>query len=342
METFKEDFRGFLQANGTLLTSVAAILVFGLGVTLVNDPSKWWYTLIAIIGLGFAAFLFLNARVVIKSTLSIFSVFIIASYGFKLGTEYDTTGFDGSVWMSTTLAAFFLNLTLSFIWPGVKSRWGVATLSAIVGFATTMILPITGLTVAMSSVIANIVSVLFFGFSYWFKTKKPFKHMPELIKPDNEFFENVINAGWGAWSRKHSVIVWNEHRAYNLVNVDLSQKFGANARKKPELTYQGKKIGGWLFNLSYKVTPFHGTRNADIMTVLLDTRNGNGKLGKVIGVAIPDSKKQIPVGIYPAANTRNMKKFLDDLDENFKDYVRSLNAKQLEALDSFLPDENTE
>jgi hypothetical protein len=345
------ELKEVFEDNSRVFTFFVSALIVVVGIVLIENPSRWWVAILGLLSFFVVLFLFLNARVIIKATISIFSVLVLSSYGFRLGAMLDNTAASGTLWMTSTLTVYLLNLCYSFLRPSSKSRWGAATLVTVLQFMFSTALVASGINLIVPFATSMVLGLLLFVFVYTFgfRTKIQLEAMP-LVGLDNDTVESIyksaLDNGWGAWlpkkSGSDSVIVWNDDAAYHLTSVFFDQKLGIGGSKfKQELTHNGKAVSNWLLNLVYKKLPFTGTGNADIMLVLLDEGNKNGTQSKVVGVAVPDSKKRIPVGILPAKSlmaTEKHRKLLQTLDREFGAFPTRLSTRQLNFLDSHLPD----
>jgi len=133
-------------------------------------------------------------------------------------------------------------------------------------------------------------------------------------------------------------LVWNDTYAFVLHPVKLTSKFSISpGRKSTKLVHRGHSINPWLLYLINKRLPLWRSKNASMMLVLLDVENKNGVTSEAIGVSIPDSKKKIPVGIYPGKNFLNSSSkksagVLDDIEKKYSSYLTTLTEKQKKAM----------
>lgn len=347
-----EDVSDLLQRNGGLFTVFTVFLIIATGVAIFDRPDRWWWSAVAVAVFAVVAFLFMNARVLVKAAVASLLVLVMGSYGFKLGATMDPQGVSGTIWMTSLYSTFFACLAGSFIWPAGKSRWGVVTATSVVGFAGVFLMAAGGIQVEFAILLGSIFSVALFFLWYRFGKASRYKAdvMPTVATSEelvDSLHEAAIDSGRGAWKRRtretNSLVFWNEEAAFQLVGVHLDQAFSAGGRKAEYLTYSTRNINPWLLSLAYRLVPTRKTRNADIMLVLLDFENKNGSKAKVVGVHVPDTRRKIPVGILPAkhllSSTKRVK-LLEAVEGEFSEFVTELSPKQLEALDSFLPEEN--
>lgn len=345
-----EEFPNLMKRNGTVLTAFAVLLIIVSGVTIIDNPSNWWISALSVLGFCGVIFLFLNARVLIKAAIAVFLLSFLGSYAFKLGAVIDPLGTGGSFWMTTFIATFFLSLALSYWRPSAKSRWGVAGLTTVVSFFLTLLISSFGLSLTWSALLSAALSLVLFSLLYCYGRHAHAKTdtMPLLTLTGEEadaLAETALASGRGAWHREvkgeHSVILWNESVAFQILEVALEQKFGVGGgRRRTYLTHLASNINPWLLQLVYKFLPARGVRGADIMLVLLDSNNKNGDTAKVIGVEAPDSKRKIAVGILPAKHLMSESKrerLFSTIEEEFAPFALKLSPKQLEALDQHLP-----
>lgn len=346
-----EDVSELLQRNGGLFTVFAVFLIIATGVAIFDRPDRWWWSAVAVAVFAIVAFLFMNARVLVKATVASVLVLIMGSYGFRLGATMDPQGVSGTIWMTSLYSTFFACLAGSFMWPSGKSRWGVVTATSVIGFAGVFLMGASGVPIGISIVLGSIFSIALFFLWYKFGKAARYKAdaMPTVAISEelvNNLYEAAIESGRGAWKRSKkntdSLVFWNEEAAFQLVGIHLDQPFGAGGRKGEYLSYSSRNINPWLLSLVYRLIPTRKTRNADVMLVLLDFENKNGSKAKVVGVNVPDTRRKIPVGILPAKHllsTTKHVKLLETVETEFSEFVTELSPKQLEALDSFLPEE---
>lgn len=355
-ESIGEIAEELLRKNGQILTGFTCLLIIMVGVTLVNDPSRWWVSLAAVALFGAVVFLFLNARVLIKATVALLATLMEAAWAFKIGSVSDYQGSGGTAWMLSILISFFTVLAISYTIPSSRSRWGTATMTTTASFFFVYLVAVGGFPLSWAALVSGVLNVAFFILIYRFGRKSSYKilDMP-MVNMDEDVQEKIISSvkeyGWGAVPTKGKlrggVLIWNQRNAFVLSTVNLPQKFGISfkgrrAKGERHLTYNGKNINPWLMNIAFQMIPYWRTKGADIMLVLLDRRDGNGKEAKTIGVQLPDTKGRVPVGIMPAQHYLERNKFPElakAIEEEFGGYVRELTPRQLKALDMMLPEE---
>ena len=348
-----EELGALFSRNGTLFTGFAVLLIIVSGVTVIDDSSKWWVSIVAVLSLAVVAFLFMNARVFIKAAVTLFLLSVLGSYAFKIGATLDPVGLGGSLWMTTMIATFFVCLAVSYLRQSARSRWGAAGLTLVLHFILTLLLTTSGVTVPIAVCISTTASFIVFSLLYFYGRGSRFKalEMP-VVTLSEETAENLkkaaIETGRGGWRRKvkhsDSVVVWNEEVAFQLLEVEFTQKLGVGGgRRSTYLTHLGNNINPWLLQIVNRFVSLWGVRNADLLLVLLDTNNKNGDKPKVIGVETPDSKRKVAVGILPAKHLLSEskhEKLFSTIEKEFGDFALKLTPRQLNALDSHLPDEN--
>lgn len=351
---FDEIKETVLKQNGGLFTIFAIALIVGSGITLVDDPSRWWISLLAIGFFCLVIFLFINARVIIKSIISIIIVLLEASYAFKIGVLYDPTEMIGSLWLFAILFTFFTCLSISYILPSNSSRWGVATIATFISFSTTLILLGAFEDNRISILIGVITAITIFVLWYRWGSKSFYsqKNMPVIDFEEEfyDFYDEVTKNAWGVKpiTKKGEIkaaLVWNDTKAFVVTTVHLEQKLGLSGRKKMYLSYKGKNINPWLLAQAFTLVPHWRLKNADILLVFLDRKNKNGLKSKVIGVEVPDSNRKLPVGIYPAKNFIDKRKYtalLENMSKEFDEFIIDLNDSQRDALDRLLPPDDND
>lgn len=347
-----EDVSDLLQRNGGLFTVFAVLLIVATGVAIFDRPDRWWWSAVAVTVFAVVAFLFMNARVFVKAVVASILVLVMGSYGFKLGATMDPQGVSGTIWMTSMYSTFFACLAGSFIWPSGKSRWGVVTATSVAGFAGIFLMAAGGIPLGLAILLGNVFSVALFFLWYRFGKAARYKAdaMP-TVSTSEELVDSLhtaaIETGRGAWKRQkketNSLVFWNETVAFQLVGLHLEQAFGVGGRRGQYLTYRTRNINPWLLSLAYRLAPTRKTRGADIMLVLLDFENKNGSQARVVGVNVPDTRKKIPVGILPVKHLLSESKhgkLLALVEKEFNEFVTELSPKQLESLDSFLPEDD--
>lgn len=350
---WREDLKEVIVKNSTLFTWLVAMLIIVVGVTIVDNPQRWWFSLLAVFLVSLLVFLFLNGRVILKATASFFLLSLETSYAFKLGTYTDPNGLGSVLWMFLVFTVFFLCLSISYLVPSSYSRWIAVPLSTTIGFFTTYVVAIAGVSLSYSAVIGAITSLVIFFLFYKFGRKNLYrkKILPTAtLKEDllEELRETALNYGWGAVALRkrgrNALLIWNENGVYALSGVELEQRIGVSGKRHPFLSYKGKNINAWLMETVYHFSPLLKTKGVDLVTVLLDLESRNGIEPKTVGVQIPDSKKKIPVGIYPARTLLKRKAYrelLEDIERNYKDFVSIPSERQLYRLDRNLPKESS-
>jgi len=334
-----------LKENGRLLTvfAVAAIVIGGL--TLVQSPENWWIALLAVTGFFFALFLFLNARVVVKSILSLVVTITLSAFAFNIAIVEEPFGSASILWFFGHFVVFFFGLSVSYFLPSGQSRWTTMGLSVFIYFAITWFLASITQTLFLPAILSTVIAGSVFVLMYLFGSKSRFssKKMPQNGNTE-ALSSNIQKAAQFSDLNSHyfksddpSYLVWNE-RAYVLYPVILDQAFGViGKRNKAQLSYKGKAINSWLRFLSFTKNPYFKSRGAETMLILVDIKNANGNEFKTIGVSSPDSKAVIPVGVMPgrlllANEDKALKKALARLDVTYQEYVTDLTEKQKVAL----------
>lgn len=346
---FFESMIDTVKQNGGLLTGIAVAFIVVTGMALINNPGLWWIPALAVIAFGLIIFLFMNARVIIKVAFVSFFILLISSEAFKFGSSLDPYGSSGIVWMSSILFTSFALIAYSYIASSGKSRWGSLGFSIAIGYATTFILAVSEtLNINISIIVGSVLSVALFVLTYKFsrKTRVSKKKVPLNFLSDADeaaLVKGAEEAGMQATVIRDKkdkslggVLVWKE-KAYLLYPIKMQQPFLEIGKKYVRLSYLNKSINPWLLKLAYNEVPTWRARGANINVVLLDINNKNGYDPKVIGVSIPDSKRKVPVGIFPAKqllgdDPKRTQSLIDKIDSTMAPYSADLSEKQSIAI----------
>lgn len=347
---FVQSLLDTVQSNGTLLTGIACFLILFTGMTLVNNPSQWWIAVIAVLGFGAVIFLFTNARVIIKVAIVVIILSFTVTESFQYGSILDQFGAGGLVWMSVTLFTFFSLMAYSYATSSGASRWSSLAVATIIGYISTFSLGVAGFDVKISAIFGMLAAAITFIFLYKFtrKTRFSYEKMPTnlLLEKDSErILEAVELMGWeaaiieGSGEGEGGIVVWKDY-AYFLYPVKMNSPFSEIGKKKTKLGYEGKDLNPWLISVAFKEAPLWKSAGANITVALLDLDNMNGKADRVIGVGLPDTKKKIPVGVFPSnviqtktsKTVENISKLIDRIDVELSPYSTLLTDKQKIAL----------
>lgn len=302
-----------IKEHGTWFTISAVGLVVIFGITLVNDPSKWWVGLSVAVGLSVFLFTAANGRVVLKAIGSIFVLMLSIAGAASMGSMVATVPLFGLTWPVYQLATYLLALALSYMVYSGRGRWTYLGFTAIGQFGLTSILVIVNTDPHISAVVGALIAFGGFAAAYFFNGKtRVSKLMPQsgfskgfvesLVrgaeKLDLEL--RIVPARRGIDSH---VLIYGE-RALILYPVALEQAFGLLGRKGTRLGYKSKDLNPWLLRLSFFTSPSWKARGASPSLVLVDVNRKNGSDGKIIGVSLPDSKRKAVVGVQPAPPSR--------------------------------------
>lgn len=343
-----ENIVDITKSSGKLLTAFAVVAILVGGMTLVENPSYWWVSLLIVAGFFLLIFVMVNARVFVKIVLSTVLMLVLAGVSFYATSFLDSESSGSLIFLSGFFAVFFLGLAISYFMPSGQSRWTALAWTEIFYFLLTW----TGILllnlILLPALIFVPVSLGIFVLFYLFG---PGSHYPVEKMPKN-FREEALTkriekaataAGMEVRSfedkEESSYLLWGQ-RAYMLYPILMDQAFGIIGRHKTQLSYGGKPINSWLRHLSFVKNPFYKAKKADILLVLLDYNNSNGSQVKVIGVSMPDTKNVVPVAVFPAkllksSEPKALSKVFAQLDKNLENYVDDLNDKQKEALAKF-------
>ena len=345
----QSDFYTSLQevvyTNSNLLVAFTAVLILVSGISVIDNPSRWWVPVLSLITLMTTVFMFMNFRVVIKGTVAIVMTAMLSSFAFTGGSLADPYGLGGVIWMGLVWALLFACLAWSYARQSGRSRWAVVMVTQMTSFLVSYSLVLSSVSVAISSVIGAVVGLFMFVIVYSVMGRNHFraKNVPSNFMDDKLAATLVDSADFIGWNSalmpeeddKGSVLVWNEDHAYMIHPVLMSSPFGTIGRKSQRLSYNRKSITPWLNHLVYNKVPVWRSRGADITVILLDLNRRNGDKIRVISQPVPDSKKVIPVVIAPVSRVRKPNKivaFLQDVDRMLADSKRILSYSQLKAL----------
>lgn len=345
----QSDFYTSLQevvyTNSNLLVAFTAVLILVSGVSVIDNPSRWWVPVLSLIALMTTVFMFMNFRVVIKGTVSVVMTAMLSSFAFTGGSLADPYGLGGVIWMGLVWALLFACLAWSYARQSGRSRWAVVMVTQMTSFLVSYSLVLSSFSVAISSVIGVVVGLLMFIVVYSVMGRNHFraKNVPSNSMDDKLAATLVDSADFIGWNSalmpekddKGSVLVWNEDHAYMIHPVLMSSPFGTIGRKSQRLSYNRKSITPWLNHLVYNKVPVWRSRGADITVILLDLNRRNGDKIRVISQPVPDSKKVIPVVVAPVSRVRKPNKIaaiLQDVDKMLADSKRILSYSQLKAL----------
>lgn len=345
----QSDFYTSLQevvyTNSNLLVAFTAVLILVSGISVIDNPSRWWVPVLSLIALMTTVFMFMNFRVVIKGAVAIVMTAMLSSFAFTGGSLADPYGLGGVIWMGLVWALLFACLAWSYARQSGRSRWAVVMVTQMTSFLVSYSLVLSSVSVAISSTIGAVVGLVMFIIVYSVMGRNHFraKNVPSNFMDDKLAGTLVDSADFIGWNSalipekdgKGSVLVWNEDSAYMIHPVLMSSPFGTIGRKSQRLSYNRKSITPWLNHLVYNKVPVWRSRGADITVVLLDLNRRNGDKIRVISQPVPDSKKVIPVVVAPVSRVRKPSKIaaiLQDVDKMLADSKRILSYSQLKAL----------
>jgi len=335
-----------IKEHGTWFTISVVGLIIIFGVTLANDPSKWWVGLAVAAGLSLFLFTAANGRVVLKAIGSIFVLGMSIAGAASMGALVATVPLFGLTWPVYQLSAYILALAVSYVVYSGRGRWTYLGLMAVGQFGLTAFLVIVNADPHISAITGALVALGGFAAAYFFNGKTRVSKLMPGTGFSREFLEatirgaekldlnlRIIPARRGIDSH---LLVYGD-RAVILYPVALDQGFGAIGRRMSRLGYRGKDINPWLLRLSFFTSPSWKSRGASPALVLVDVNKKNGGEGKVIGISLPDSKRKAVVGVQPAPPLRKDRnsygeKLISNSLRLMDDYSIELTEKQKSAL----------
>lgn len=335
-----------IKEHGTWFTisAVGFILIFGL--VLINDPSKWWTGLAVAAGLSALLFAAANGRVVLKAIGSLFVLALTMSGATMVGSLVATVPLYGLSWPIYQLAVYLCALAFSYVVYSGRGRWTYLGFMSVSQFLLTTVMVIINADPHLSILVASVISLVGFIAAYLFNGKTRVSH----VMPEGGFTKELAEAVFkSAESKKLSVkivpakgsidshfIVYGD-KAVAIYPVNMQQALGSVGKRRVQLSYMGKSINPWLLRLAFLTSPSWKAKGASPALVLADIKRKNGAEPKVIGVSLPDSKRQAVVGIMPAPALRMDRasygdKLIDDAFTLMGAYAPPLSDKQKDAL----------
>lgn len=302
-----------IKRHGTWFTVSVVGIILALGFTLVSDPSKWWVALAISGGLSIFIFTAANGRVVLKAIGSIFVLLLSVAGAASMGSMVITVPIFGLTWPVAQIAVYLFALALSYVVYSGRGRWTYLGLMAISQFALTSLLVILNADPHLSMLVGGVMGLVGFALAYLLNGRTRVSRLMPESGFSREFVEAVargaekLDVSFRVVPARRGIdshlLVYGD-RAIILYPVALEQAFGAIGRRASKLGYKGKDINPWLLRLSFFTSPSWKSKGASPSLVLVDTERKNGGEGKIIGVALPDSKRRAVVGIQPAPPSR--------------------------------------
>lgn len=335
-----------IKRHGTWFTISMVVLVLVFGITVVNDPSKWWVGLAVAAGISLFIFTAANGRVVLKAIGSLFVLALSIAGATSMGSLVATVPLFGLTWPVYQLSTYLLALAVSYVVYSGRGRWTYLGLMAVAQFLITALLLVINTDPHIAALLAAFVSVVGFFLAYFFNGRtRVSKHMP-VSAFSTEFAEAVIRGAEkldlnlrfipGRRNIDSHILVYGDE-ALILYPVELDQAFGAIGRRAQKLGYKSRDINPWLLRLSFFSSPSWKSRGASPSLVLVDVNRKNGGEGRIIGVSLPDSKRKAVVGIQPAPPSRKDRdsygeKLIRNAQELMGEHSDELTPRQKEAL----------
>lgn len=348
----KDSMVGVVSRHSNFFVAISSGLILITGMAIANGKADWWVSSLAILGFFLAVFVFMNARVMVKATIATVVTVFMANFALQAGAMLSPYSAAGLLWLSAHLTLFFFVLMFSYFSIGYRSRWTAVIYSQVFTLFAGVIL--IGFTPPILGV--GLSALLGFGlFTLYYKGlgKRAYSaaHMPNNYvdeRLDAAVEKHIASGEWNARKlttrtkvRDNEIsdyLVWNDDYAFLVHPVKLENKLAISpGLRSSKLVHKGRSINPWLLYLVNKRIPLWKSKNAPIFLVLLDVDNTNGTAPEAIGVSIPDSKKKIPVGIYPgkkfaANNTKKPTGLFDDLVKKYAQYSEPLTEKQKKAM----------
>lgn len=335
-----------IKEHGTWFTISMIGLVLIFGITLVNDPSKWWIGLTVALGLSVFLFTAANGRVVLKAIGSIFVLLLTVAGAASMGALVSTVPLFGLSWPTMQLSVYLLALALSYMIYSGRGRWTYLGLMAAAQFGLTALMVIINTEPHLSMFVGAFIAFIGFLAAYLLNGRtRVAKTMPESGF-SKEFLEAVVSGAEdlnlnirvipAKGSIDTHILIFGE-KATILYPIKLDQAFSAVGKRGNRLGYKTKDINPWLLKLSFFTSPSWKARGASPSLVLVDTKTRNGAQGKIIGISLPDSKKKAVVGVQPAPAVRldresYGRKLILNSQKLMEDYSVKLTEKQKVAL----------
>jgi len=335
-----------IKRHGTWFTISMVVLVLVFGITVVNDPSKWWIGLAVAAGISLFIFTAANGRVVLKAIGSLFVLAMSVAGATSMGAFVATVPLFGLTWPVYQLSTYLLALAVSYVVYSGRGRWTYLGLMAIAQFLLTALLLVINADPPIAAILSAFVAISGFFLAYFFNGRtRVSKHMP-ASGFSTEFAEALIRGAEkldlnlrfvpGRRNIDSHILIYGDD-ALILYPVELDQAFGAIGRRAQKLGYKGQDINPWLLRLSFFSSPSWKSRGASPALVLVDVNRKNGGEGKIIGISLPDSKRKAVVGIQPAPPSRKDRdsygeRLIRNAQELMADYSTELTPRQKAAI----------
>lgn len=301
--------KDFFIRHATWATISAVVLILGVGVVVIEQPSLWWVGLVVFGVAALALFIVANARIVLKILLSV-GVLLGASFlAASLGIYATSFPVVGILWALFHIAAYLGLLAVSFLIHSGVGRWLVLTAATILQFIVTSAILVANVPASWALLIGAMAGVVTFMLIYLFNPRTVVsKHMPPSSFSE-DFFKAIVRGadklGYEARllsSRGNlgSAVLLFKEKAFILYPAALEQSFGIRGKRSKHLSYNYKGINPWLLKILHTYAAWGG-KKADRGVVIVDTKRRNGGTGKMIGVSSPDTNKRMLVGIAPGS-----------------------------------------
>lgn len=335
--------------NWVLLSTISAVFVVLTGAVLLTNPSQVWKPItLLIVALG-AYYSFYNAPGILKGLLSFILLVAISSMTTSAAILYDPYSNNHLLVMVAFYFSFFMWLFVTYLKPRPKSRWGSLNAGLLTAGFASYVAGFTTLSGVVAAITAVVTFSLIFALNYFLSAQgrlnrdsMPINVIDEQswngLKEEAEYRNFTLSRNSKKGSER--ILAFNNRRAFMLIPVYMDQPFKMDifSKKRNGMTYNGKRIAPYLVDIIYNARPKGKTKGADILPVLLDLKDANGGIPRVIKVALPNTKKFGIVAIVPAKYLRESKtsngipNVLYYLEEELGEHVDKLDVSQKEAL----------
>lgn len=337
---FKTGLFEVISENQNFVTIFMVSFLLLTGYVLVNNPTQAWIPAVFSVVVFGLVLLFLKARIVIKVIGTVFILLVVSSSVYQVGFFLNPFSTGGILWFLSFYIGFFLSLSYSYFRVKGTSRWNALLISILSGAIFSYIASILTLNPTIAAIVNLVVfiSVFFLTYNKGRNSRYAQRRMPVNVVNEDLTKKLLDEANKADWLFTSSVkgneghyLAWNK-KAFMLYPIFMDEPFKPIQKgKQIGLGYKGKSINPWMIDLVFNKTPLLTRKGTEIMLVLLDMDNKNGKEAKTILVQIPDSKKTIPVGVMPAGqlfSNKERSSILKSINKNYSSFVDDLTGRQ--------------